>query len=295
MGFGIILITLTWLATAEAASKLGTAFEQFKAGRSEMECFGQIDLPGVDLAEENPVLLDILRGGDPRSARKAASIILAVLMMRAGDGKAKNDAGALLPALIAHYYDPDPEQPPTVTAPTDSWRHAIMYVLIQSNAVPPPELLDAIRADLNRRGDAFHLTGTLAATTLTHLRPIPKGAVEAILARMDESEQSRIEMISVLGANRVDDPRVIQRIAIALESHSVGEALPAGAPVDGAGGVRNTNALHLAAAQALGQIGAPAKVALPALRALATAADPSVDEGARQAARQAIRLIGSER
>jgi hypothetical protein len=278
-----------WPVAAGAASQFGPCFEQAKAGRPFADCVQGIDLSKVDLAEETPALLQALNGGDAVLARRAAAVPLGVLMMRS-DAKTKRDARALVPAISAHYDDPDPDQPPDYSGPpTDAWRRAVMYVVVDSDAFPPPALLGRIVADLNRKGDANGSTAKLAAGVLLHLRPLPQGLIDTVLAKMDESDQSRVDLIEVLGRDRVDDPRVIEKIESALE---VQPPPPAGLAPNEASGA---DTLRRAAAQALGQIGPPAASALPALRLLAGSADPGIEEATREAARQAIRLIEARR
>jgi hypothetical protein len=289
IGFNIILFVM-WLGTVLAASQFGPAFEQAKAGRPIEECFAHIDLAKIDLAEETPAILDVLRGNNLLLARRAAGAALAVLLLRP-DAKTKNDARALVPALITHYDDPDPDQPSTVDAPTDSWKQAIMYFLINSDAVPPTELINKMQTDLNRTGDAYSLTAKVAAAALSHLRPLPQGVLDALLAKMYQSPRARIEVIEVLGANHVNDPRVIRNIALALEGHADGNPLPGEPLASDTGTQQNTNELRRVAARALGQIGPSAKDALPPLRRIAGSTDPAIEEDTREAARQAIRLI----
>ena len=250
------------------------------------ECFLNIDLAKVDLAEEAPAILAVLNGSDPRLARGVAGVVPAVLMFRR-DAKTKSDARALGPALIAHYDDPDPDQSPFVQAPTDSWKQLIMGFLFASDAVPPPALIDKMLVDLNRTGDAYGATAGSAALALAHLRPLPRTVLDALLARMEQSWRAKVQVIEAFGASRVSDPQVIQRISVALEAQVESDI-----PFDEASVHRINNEVRREAATALGKIGPAAKDALPALRRLAVSSDPIVGEDPREVARQAIRLIG---
>jgi hypothetical protein len=294
IGFSIIFIAM-WPGTVGAASQLGPAFEQAKAGKPFEECFRSIDFSKLDLAEETPIVLKLLNGSDPLLARRAAAAVNVVLFLRL-DAKTKSDARALVPAISAHYDDPDPEQLPGFDAPTDVWRQAVMRVVAASDAVPPPALLAKMQADLDRKGDLYGSTALVAASALLHLRARPQGLIDTLLAKMDESPQSRIDLIREFGVSHIDDPRVIKKIAAALDS---AVPLPANfspdlAP-DQASALRDTNELHRLAASALGQIGRPAASALPALRGIAGSTDPTVDEETRREARQAIGLIDAPR
>lgn len=282
-----------WLGTSVAASQFGAAFEQAKAGRPVEECFRNIDFAKVDLAEETPVLLDVLNGNSPSLARRAAGAVVAVLLFRQ-DARTKHDAGALAAALISHYDDADPDQSPLVVSPTDSWRQIIMYFLINSDVLPPSALVDRMLADLHRRGDAFGGTAQTAALALSHLRPLPKKVLDALLETMDESPRSRIEVIVALGANHVDDPQVIRKIALALDTQ-VTTQYQIELPSDETIAARNTNELHRIAASALGQIGPAAKATVPALRRIVESPDPAIEEETRGEARQAIGLINKTR
>lgn len=284
IGYRISLLAVC-SGAAIGASQFGPAFNLAKAGKPIEECFQHIDLTKIDLAEETPTLLDVLNGSDAKLARRAAGAAMAVLMLKQ-DPKTKRDARALAPALITHYDDPDPDQPSTVEALTDSWKQIVMYFITSSDAAPPPWLIDRMRADLTRKGDAFSATAQVAAITLSHLRPLPQGVLDALLTKMDESARSRLEMIEALGDNRVDDPRAIRSISLALTSQ---------AEEDEHSGLRNTNVLRRSAARALGQIGPAARDSLSALRWLAASKDPTMEESTREAARQAIRLIEEPR
>jgi len=215
-----------------------------------------------------------------------AGVVSAVLMFRQ-DAKTKSNARALAPALIAHYDDPDPDQSPLVQAPTDSWKQSIMGFLWASDAVPPPALVDKMLADLNRTGDAYGATAGSAAFALAHLRPLPQTVLDALLARMEQSWRARVQVIEAFGASRVSDPQVIQRISGALEAQVEGDI-----PFDEASVHRINNEVRREAATALGKIGPASKDALPALRRIAGSTDATVGEEIREAARQAIRLIG---
>jgi len=56
--------------------------------------------------------------------------------------------------------------------------------LVNSDAAPPPELISRMQADLNRTGDAYGSTAELAATALSHLRPLAPGLLDTLPAKM---------------------------------------------------------------------------------------------------------------
>jgi len=292
---GLSLILLSGgSGAAFAASQFGPIFAEAKAGKPIDDAMLRIDFAKVDLAEETPVLLDVLNGTDPKLARRAAAAVDAVLVFRQ-DVKTKIDALALAPSLIAHYDDPDAEQPGTVVEPTDFWRQRIMNFLLLSDAVPPPALIEKMLADLDRKGDAFGATAGMAAMALSHLRPLPQRVLDELLAKMDESPRSRVQVIEALGASRVDSPEVIRRISLALLSQVGADPVLANSPLAETSAQQNTNEVRRVAARALGLIGPAAKDALTSLRTLVDSADSAIDRDTREAARQAIKLIDARR
>jgi hypothetical protein len=271
---------------ASAASQFLPIFEQAQAGKPIDAMVARIDVGSVNLAEETPAITQVLTGNDPELARRAMGLVLVVLSMRQVDDKVRIDARALLPLILGRYDEPEPSN---IQVPIDSWRQIIMYMLLNSNTPPSSELVDKMKADLTRQGGGS--TSRLAAIVLSHFRPIPSGVVELLLSKMAESEQSKLEMIEVLGANHVEDPRVVRGIALTLSTSAAPDVGLPGIAVDRVSAARNTNVLHRAAAQALGQIGAGAKESIPALKSVLDNQDPSVEEVTRQVILRAIASI----
>ena len=276
------------LLTSNAAepSQIRHVLDEMRAGKHVDEALGSIDLTTFDIANETSAIMSAVTGSDQDFGRRAVGIAIAAIAVRPMDTKLKRDARSILPSLVSRYDEPDP---PEIRVPSDSWRQTIMYLLIHSDAVVSPELVAKIKADLDSKDEKDGSTRRLAGVTLTLLRPIPDGVIESMLARMESSDRAKVEVITIFGESKVDDQRVVQAVTIALESHALGDPEPEGVPVTQNTTLHPNNRICVAAAQALGNIGASAKDALPALRSIAAGTDRAVEESTRQAARRAFR------
>jgi hypothetical protein len=283
------ILSLFNSGSAFGQSQFGPAFSKARNGKPFEDGFRNIDLARVDLDQEVSTLLGVINGNNPDLARRAAGVALAVLILRP-DQTTKIAARRLVPALITHYGDPDPDQPAN-SAPTDSWKQVVMYILINSDAIPPESIISKMLDDLDRTGDLYDLTAKVAAIELAHLKPLPERVVNRLLSKMDESSGSAVNIIEALGASRVDNPRVIAKIEQDLGIQRLSLPLLS----DTATEENEMSKVRQAAANALGQIGLPAAAALPSLQKLAATNNPEVSEETRQAARKAIRLISEPR
>lgn len=257
------------LASGESPSRLAAVFSRIQGGASASEAFAGVDLSALSLPAEEGTLLAALKSGDPRAAKAAAASSAALLYLHP-DAASAGTVRRLMPALAAHYDDPDPDQPAGISAPTDFWRQKVMALLSASNAQPGPELLGKIEADAYRTGDAYGGTARIAWNTLAGLRPLPDDVARILLDGIRGPAPTKLAVIEALGRSRVSDAPAVSALIQALE-----------------GGTE----IRRAAVVALGEIGAPAKGAVHALEGISHSFDPSFTPEEREDAARALRAI----
>jgi hypothetical protein len=127
---------------------------------------------------------------------------------------------------------------------------------------------------------------------LTRMRPIPDGVVDAMLNFMQDSDQVKYGIISIIGHNHIDDPKAIAAVMQMLESHLPGDVVDAEHPaINGGGSLRPNNTGLVQVAQCLEHLGPSAKSALSSLRMIVASHSDRYDQQTREFASQAIRAI----
>lgn len=251
-------------------NRLAKLFDDLRAGKAETgqevkareQWLYRVDLKGLkeDVA---PALIIALNDTNATVMTKARGLLVMLATLRPESRPFLRDAA---PVMVRQL--------------TSSDRNAFQQSIIFLAEVQPDLPQDAVSVLLDMLHHESMTTveryeqqevKRLAIGALAGIKPVRRQVLDELLKIMKNPQDTlgRKVVMASLGANRVDDPEFLQEAIASLQSTDVYE--------------------QRAAAEALRQIGTPARVAIPALRRLAL--DPSGDEMAVQNARLALKQI----
>jgi hypothetical protein len=228
-------------------------------------------------AEDVPVLIEILRGGDPDLAVSAAAHLGAMTLQNRGAGtKVREIIAGAVPAMAAHYDDPGPriltpDGNSAAARPGNWWQYEVIAFVWLSGVKAPPPLVSKILVALQDDGMALSATEALA-----QLKPMPESVLASVLQRMRVAPwEVQNQIIGALVENAVNQKAFAQALGVNLDT---------------------PDEHHAAAAMALSNLGAAAGSAEPALRRfLSREASPGTeDESAQAYARLALKNLSDK-
>ena len=201
---------------------------------------GQSMMPSEDV----PFLIKVMDGRDADLAERAGAYLYWMAIEFATAGKSIRDIiAAALPAMVAHFDDPNPSVQPLDFGNRHRWRLMVIRFVATTRTEPDRHLLARIVSAVD---DESTDVGIAAASVLANLKTITPEVLAMLLARMDDpSPEMRRAVMEGLAANKNGDPRFINGLAANLDN-----------PVMD----------HQAAARALSDLGSIAKAAEPAVR-----------------------------
>ena len=278
-----VLVLVVGSTLANAASQLAEFYKRLEAVTSEEDrstilndpkTAADFDFTKMNLAEEIPVLAGELDSSKPDLAFLAIGQLSGIAMLSGSPG-VMEQLRTLAPMVWSHFHDSPFLQNKSVFAAIP-WKGAVIRFLGLTHVPLTQEMQTQLIDSLNDPELTLN-----AAETLAEMNPLPVSVRKSLLLNMVNSAYNQGVIIQALGNARVSDPETIHAIVAAL-SYVNPEPDPQHIATD---------AVHQAAAFALGQIGA--KDALPELRSLAQ----NLDEAplTKEQAATAITRIGASK
>lgn len=273
VGLSVVCV-LSILIFAEGISgadnKLLKLLEDLRSGNPDAQQEGRRifeSIPAMDLAEikaDLPYLIKAMTDTNQTVVAAARGLLVGFVLLRRPDTwPVLRDAVPVITRQLGNH-----EHKATESA-------IIFLAKVQPDL--PQDAIDAMVEMLHDEGmseiERFERQEVkrLAIAALAGIKPMRRQILDELLKVMKDRKDplARNNVIASLGANKVDDPEVLQELIGSLEATNVYE--------------------QRAAAEALRQIGVPARAAIPALRKLTL--DSTADEMAVQNARLALKQL----
>jgi hypothetical protein len=221
--FCFAILTIASPEVVSAASQLAPFFEGLKnaQGVEARKAYLKAERRSPEalvLSEEFPALLAALRDSDPLANYLAGQYLSDMAGRYQRDPGVQEGYRAVLPALAAHFNDPNPDPDVEVAffgQPKENRWQAIVLNYLKFTELPmPPDLIPSAEAALH--GPHYHL----AIEELARLKPLPTGVLRALLGVIDNAphEAAGPWVISRLSENGVTDPLFVKAIIRALSS-----------------------------------------------------------------------------